>query len=82
MSRRTAGLISPLLFTLALLAFGSSIALGGGPPSASGGTSYGMVASEEPVKPEKDSAKSKPESEKPAVPAKADESWANHWPRA
>ena len=52
MSRRTAGWISPLLFTLASLVLGSPIAVAGDLPSASGDTPYSEVSDEQPVKPE------------------------------
>ena len=52
MSRRTAGYVSPLLFTLASLLLGSPYASAGDMPSASGDTPYHRVADEKPVKPE------------------------------
>ena len=51
MSRRTAGSMSPLLFTLASLVLGSQVAVAGDLPSASGDTPYNQVSGEEPVKP-------------------------------
>ena len=51
MSRRTAGLMSPLLFTLVLLVSGGP-ALAGDLPSASGNTPYNQVSGEKPVGPE------------------------------
>ncbi len=51
MSRRTAGFISPLLFTLASFLVGNPFAFASELPSASGDTPYSQVSNEEPVKP-------------------------------
>lgn len=51
MSRRTAGSIGPLLFTLAALVLTSQVAAATDLPSASGDTPYTQVSNEEPVKP-------------------------------
>ncbi|MGA2256502.1 MAG: hypothetical protein ABSG53_17780, partial [Thermoguttaceae bacterium] len=63
MSRRTAGYMCPLLFTLASLVFGSLFAVAGDLPSASGDTPYDQVSGEQPVKPEAG------RSDKPILPA-------------
>src|SRR5271157_3940644 len=51
MSRRTAGSMSPLLFTLTSVVFWGQFVLAADLPSASGDTPYSQVSGEEPVKP-------------------------------
>ncbi len=73
MSRRTAGCLSPLFFTMASLVWGSPVAVADDLPPASGDTPYKQVSDEEPVKPEaKQSDKAVSPAGKIHVPAPQD----------